>query len=120
MKFRMHRQQAEPAEDRWFFASKLARLSPQCHLMASICDGSNGHVWRKTLILNGAPGRGRTGTTVRSRDFKSLASTNFATGAELCLAATAARMLILPDPNLLRRDQSVGVNDLCFSLQHVL
>jgi hypothetical protein len=29
-------------------------------------------------------------------------------------------MLILPDPNLLRRDQSVGVNDLCFSLQHVL
>ena len=74
----------------------------------------------KTIESVGAPGRGRTGTTVRSRDFKSLASTNFATGAELCLAATAASMLILPETNLLRRDQSVGVNDLCFSLQHVL
>lgn len=31
--------------------------------------------------FNGAPGRNRTGTTVRSRDFKSLVSTNFTTGA---------------------------------------
>ena len=38
-----------------------------------------GSVWKKQK--NGASGRGRTGTTVRSRDFKSLASTNFATEA---------------------------------------
>lgn len=30
---------------------------------------------------NGAPSRGRTGTIKKSRDFKSLASTNFAIGA---------------------------------------
>ena len=45
----------------------------------------------QAIDLYGAPGRGRTGTTVRSRDFKSLASTNFATGAEITLATLAAK-----------------------------
>ena len=39
---------------------------------------------RKLLIFdNGARSRNRTGTTVKSRDFKSLASTNFAIRAEI-------------------------------------
>jgi hypothetical protein len=33
------------------------------------------------LLSNGAWGRNRTGTTVKSRDFKSLVSTNFTTQA---------------------------------------
>ena len=35
----------------------------------------------KSLILNGARGRNRTGTSRRTTDFKSVASTNFATRA---------------------------------------
>ena len=35
----------------------------------------------KSLIYNGARGRTRTGTELPPRDFKSLASTNFATRA---------------------------------------
>jgi hypothetical protein len=35
----------------------------------------------ETVAVNGARGRTRTGKTFRSRDFKSLASTNFATRA---------------------------------------
>ena len=35
------------------------------------------------LIKNGASGRNRTGTPVKARDFKSRASTNFATEASV-------------------------------------
>src|SRR5690554_2623451 len=40
--------------------------------------GLFGKVWEG---VDGAPGRNRTGTAVRPRDFKSLVSTNFTTGA---------------------------------------
>ena len=39
----------------------------------------------KTTVKNGARGRIRTGTAIRPRDFKSLASTSFATRAALIL-----------------------------------
>lgn len=44
------------------------------------------------LMVSGAPGQNRTGTTVRSTDFESVASTNSATGAlrENCFAKIVA------------------------------
>lgn len=44
---------------------------------------------RPKAVFSGAPGRTRTGTTLRSGDFKSHASTNFATGAVTGLSMEA-------------------------------
>ena len=41
------------------------------------------------IDIYGASGRSRTGTAVKPRDFKSLASTNFATEAVMSFARTA-------------------------------
>ncbi len=48
-------------------------------------------MYRNLLIYNGAQGRNRTGTVLPPRDFKSLASTNFATWADDCICSNHNR-----------------------------